>query len=324
MKEALFYKKISDLKVQCLLCPHFCLLASGEAGKCRARVNRNGVLYAENYGRTISVSLDPIEKKPLYHFYPGSEILSIGPNSCNLACDFCQNYQSSQLRTYTQEISPRSLLKICRQEESDLVAFTYTEPITWYEFIMDAAKELKQYNIKIVLVTNGFINQEPLAELLPHIDALNIDLKSINDLFYKKFCSASLTPVQNTIRDAFQKCHLEITNLLITNENDSDNDISELVDFVASVNADIPLHFSRYYPCYKMTNPPTPVERLEKAKAIAEKKLNYVYLGNIISNKDTKCPICKSVVIRRGFETSLNLADDSCPTCGSKIYGTFQ
>jgi len=323
MKEALYYKKFSDGKIQCLLCPHYCFLDKGETGKCRSRTNHDGTLYAENYGKTIALSLDPMEKKPLYHFYPGSAILSVGPNSCNFTCDFCQNYQSSQQGTYTREITSRSLLSYCHKEDCKFVAFTYTEPFTWFEFILDSAILLQKNNIKTVLVTNGYVNPEPLYELLPYIDAMNIDLKSINDIFYQKYCGGTIKPVLDTIRNSVNKCHLEITNLLITDENDSEGEINDLVDFVASVNPDIPLHFSRYYPCYKMTNPPTPVARLERAKAIALKKLNYVYLGNIITDRDTVCPKCRMKIIKRSYGALNNIHKNACPSCGHKIYGQF-
>ena len=323
MIEAKYYKKLNNDKVQCLLCPHYCFLSNGETGKCKGRINHKGILFAENYGKTIAHSLDPMEKKPLYHFYPGSSILSLGANSCNFSCDFCQNYQSSQQKTFTREISPGSLLAYCHQQDCKFVAFTYTEPITWFEFVLDSAQLLKKNDIKVVLVTNGFINPEPLNELLPYIDAMNIDLKSINDIFYQKYCGGYVKPVLDTIRTSVQKCHVELTNLVITDANDGAAEIRELVDFVASVNSDIPLHFSRYYPCYKMTNPPTTVENLENAKRIAEEKLHHVYLGNVLTNSDTLCPNCKAILIKRGYGVISKIVNNACPSCGYKIYGQF-
>jgi len=323
MKEALFYNKLEDHKVRCDLCPHNCIIAPEQIGICRARKNISGILYAINYGETITISIDPMEKKPLYHFHPGKSILSIGPNSCNFSCKFCQNYQSSQLKIPTKTINPPELVELCRSHNCNFVAFTYTEPTTWFEFILDASKLLKENNIKTVMVTNGFINQKPLSELLPYIDAMNIDLKAFDDKFYKTICNGSLQPVLETIKTASKQCHIEITNLIITDENDSEKQINDLVDFVEDVNPNIPLHFSRYYPTYKMENPPTSVSTLEMAKKIAEKKLNFVYLGNIVTERNTQCPNCDHLLIRRDYPLQNNIVDGKCPSCGHTIYGEF-
>ena len=323
MKEALFYSKIEDLKVRCDLCPHNCVISQGNIGICRARKNIEGVLYAINYGETITISIDPMEKKPLYHFHPGKNILSIGPNSCNLSCKFCQNYQSSQLKVHTTSITPDNLLKQCRSHNCDFVAFTYTEPTTWFEFILDSSKLLKENGIKIIMVTNGFINQEPLKELLPYIDAMNIDLKAFDEKFYKTICSSSLQPVLDTIKTVSLSCHIEITNLIITDENDSEKQIIDLVDFVANVNPNIPIHFSRYYPTYKMENPPTSVSKLEMAKEIAKKKLNFVYLGNILTDRSTYCPNCDQLLIHRDKPKQNYITNRKCPSCDHVIYGEF-
>jgi pyruvate formate lyase activating enzyme len=324
MHETRYYKKLNNFKVQCQLCPHFCVIDLEETGKCRSRQNIDGILYATNYGKTMSVSLDPMEKKPLYHFYPGLPILSLGPNSCNFSCIFCQNYTSSQQKVPTRNITPEEIVQICRKQNCNFVAFTYTEPFTWFEFILDAAKILQENQIKVVLVTNGFINQEPLEALLPYIDAMNIDLKSMDEDFYENICDGKLQPVLDTIRTASRFCHIEITNLLITNENDSTDNIVRLVDFVESVNPDIPLHFSRYYPTYKMTNPPTTMERLERAKEIAQKKLSFVYLGNINTDRSTICPNCSTKLISRDYYIETEIVNDKCPSCGTKIYGSFE
>ncbi|MCK5052557.1 MAG: AmmeMemoRadiSam system radical SAM enzyme [Candidatus Cloacimonetes bacterium] len=323
MKEALFYTQLEDQKVRCDLCPHNCVISPGKIGICRARKNIDGVLYAINYGETITISIDPMEKKPLYHYHPGKSILSIGPNSCNFSCKFCQNYQSSQLEVPTTTITPDKLVELCKSHNCGFVAFTYTEPTTWFEFILDSSKLLKENGIKTVMVTNGFINQEPLKELLPYIDAMNIDLKAFDEKFYKTICNGSLQPVLDTIITASNRCHIEITNLIITDENDSEKQINDLVDFVANINPDIPLHFSRYYPTYKMENPPTSVSKLEMAKEIAEKKLNFVYLGNIITERDTCCPNCNHLLIRRDYPMKIDIRNGKCPSCGHIIYGEF-
>lgn len=323
MKQAYYYKTLSDKKVQCLLCPHFCILPSGQEGKCRSRKNIEGSLFVLNYGKTMSLSIDPMEKKPLYHFYPGSPILSLGPNSCNFSCQFCQNYHSSQQKVPTRTIDPNEIVKLSRQQNCGFVAFTYTEPFTWFEFILDAAEILQNNNLKVILVTNGFINQEPLKKLLPFIDAMNIDLKSMEDNFYKDICGGKLEPVLETIKTSADQCHVEVTNLLITDENDSEENINKLVDFMASVNPEIPVHFSRYYPTYKMTNPATPLEKLEQAKKLASTKLSYVYLGNVMTDRNTYCPKCNTLLIEREYTIKSHILNGKCPSCGKQIYGFF-
>lgn len=323
MKEALFYSKLNNKQVRCNICPHNCIIDPDQTGICRSRKNTDGTLYAVNYGKTITVSIDPMEKKPLYHFYPGRQIISIGANSCNLSCKFCQNYQSSQQNVSTTQITPQKLLELCRTHSCKFVAFTYTEPATWYEFVLDSSKILQENSVKVVLVTNGFINKEPLEELLPYIDAMNIDLKSYDDKFYKDICNGSLEPVLETIRIASERCHLEVTNLLITNENDSYKQVTDLVDFIAGLDNNIPLHFSRYFPTYKMTNPPTPISTLEKAREIAEQQLNYVYLGNVKADRSTYCPSCNETILKREFPFSNNIQNGKCSNCGFKIYGKF-
>ncbi|OQX70933.1 MAG: AmmeMemoRadiSam system radical SAM enzyme [Candidatus Cloacimonas sp. 4484_275] len=324
MKKAKYYKKLRNNNVQCLLCPHYCVLAPQETAKCLSRKNIDGELWATNYAETVTVSIDPMEKKPLYHFFPGRNILSVGSNSCNFSCSFCQNYSISQFPVPTQKISPETLAQTCKKYKTDFVAFTYTEPITWFEFVLDTAKILHEQNIKTVFVTNGFINPEPLAELLPHIDAFNIDLKSMNDDFYRKFCDGRVQPVLQTIKTVAKFSHLEVTNLLITGENDSEKDIEQLVDFIAEINPNIPLHFSKYFPHFKMNNPPTSESTLYQAFRLAKEKLNYVYLGNILTDNDTRCPHCDAIIIKRGFRTEIKIENGKCKYCGMEIYGKFE
>lgn len=329
MKEALYYIKTdTDNIVQCLLCPNLCKIYDGMYGSCRSRKNVSGVLIATNYNRTVAFNLDPIEKKPLYHYYPGSQIVSIGANSCNLHCSFCQNYEISQKDVQTKVLSPEELLDILIREGQKRVAFTYTEPFTWFEYILDCGKLFSKYEIRIVLVTNGYINHEPLEELLPYIDAMNIDLKSMDESFYTNICAGKLQPVLDTIIASADNCHIEITNLLIPGHNDSTESVSKLVDFVASINNDIPLHFSRYFPRWKMTLPETPLESLLSAYTIAKQKLRYVYIGNTQPEgySDTRCPVCNNVLIsRRNFyNPNSNLRNGRCNNCGNVIYGRFE
>ncbi|MDN5354655.1 MAG: pyruvate formate lyase activating enzyme [Candidatus Cloacimonadota bacterium] len=323
MREAMFYKKLNGNKVQCELCPHFCVILPDEEGLCRSRKNYNGRLIAENYGRTVTISLDPIEKKPLFHYYPGKNILSLGPNSCNFACEFCQNYQISQQKVPTYRISSEYIIELCQKYDTDMVAFTYTEPFTWYEFIWDSAKILQENGIKIVMVTNGFVNPEPLKQLLPFIDAMNIDLKSMGKNFYTDICHGRRDPVLQTIKIAATSCHVEITNLIITNENDSDDAIEAVVNFLSEVDENIPIHFSKYFPHYKMSNGPTSDATLYNAYHIAKNKLNYVYLGNILSENETRCPNCGNLLVKRDFGIKSYLKDNHCPQCGQFIYGKF-
>ncbi len=305
MKEAMYYEKLKENKVRCNLCFHKCLLTTGKTGLCLGRKNIDGILYAVNYGKTTSLSMDdPIEKKPLYHFYPGSDILSIAPNGCNLKCPFCQNAEISQMEIPTREITPEELVSLCERYDLIGVAYTYSEPLIWYEFLLDAGTRVKKAGLKNVLVTNGIIEEEPLKKVLPLIDALNIDLKSIREDFYKKMVKGDLASVLRTINMAHRTCHIELTNLLITGVNDSDKDIESLVDWVYNLDASIPLHFSRYFPHYKMNNPPTSQERLEFSYRKAKEKLDYVYVGNIYipDTNNTYCPKCGNLLIERsGF-----------------------
>lgn len=323
MKEAEFYTQLENGKVNCVLCPHMCLLNDGDVGVCSGRQNINGKLYSLTYSQIISMALDPIEKKPLYHFYPGSQILSIGPNSCNLKCKFCQNWRISQQRIQTTYLSPRDLIREALDSRSFGIAYTYSEPFMWYEYIIDTCEFAKEHDLKTILVTNGTINPKPLENILPHIDAMNIDLKSMSEKFYKDYSEGFLKTVLNTIETSYQKCHIEITNLVIPTLNDSDSDFQSLVDFIANISPLIPLHFSRYHPDYQLELPPTPLERLERARQIALDKMKFVYIGNIMDEKanSTFCPNCGSMVIQRnGFYGFKILAKNGhCPDCGINL-----
>lgn len=270
--------------IRCQLCPHQCRLKDGQAGLCRVRVHQDGELIALNYGEVSSLALDPIEKKPLYHFYPGSMILSVGSWGCNLACSFCQNYSIAHQSPATRFMMPGELLDItvdCCAQGSIGLAFTYNEPVMWQEYIMDLAPLLQARGLKVVMVSNGFIENKPLQDLLPYIDAMNIDVKAFNDKFYQRFCKARLDKVKNTVEAALGQAHIEITTLLIPGENDNEAEIRALARWLASLDPNTVLHLSRYYPAYKMDLPPTPVHTLKKARDIAREYLNYVYLGNV-------------------------------------------
>jgi pyruvate formate lyase activating enzyme len=326
--EARHYEKLDGLKVRCRLCPHLCGIGDGAAGKCGVRENRGGTLLATSYGRTVTVHLDPIETKPLYHFMPGSTILSIGPNGCTLACDNCQNWHISQELAPTQYIAPEELPALAAREGSIGAAFTYTEPLLWFEYLLDALPLLRAKGLKSVLVTNGFLNEEPAREIAPLVDAFNVDLKGIRDEFYKDHCGGRVEPVKRFIEIAAAVSHVEVTNLVIPGLNDATEDFEDLVDWLAGVSVDIPLHFSRFFPQFRMNDrPPTPKETLERAFAIARKKLRYVYVGNIMidGTEDTRCAKCGAVVVRRtGYEARLLGADGNCPKCGTQVKGVWR
>jgi pyruvate formate lyase activating enzyme len=283
MKEALYYQK-EDNKVRCLLCPNDCLIADGKKGRCGVRVNKEGKLYSEIYNRVTSVALDPIEKKPLYHYHSGEYILSLGTKGCNFACPWCQNWAISQdSSTPTEEITADDVVRKAKELHSFGIAYTYNEPFIWFEFVLECCKIAKDNRLENVFVTNGYVNKEPLNEILPYTDAMNVDVKSIDEEFYRKYCLGKLAPVLENIKTAKKKkVHIEITNLVIPTLNDSKENFEKLADWVAdNAGMDTPLHFSRYFPCYKFSLPPTPISTLKLAKEIADKKLKYVYLGNI-------------------------------------------
>lgn len=320
MHKASFWDREADRKIRCRLCPHNCLIQEDQSGVCGMRKNLDGELAALTYGQIAALNVDPIEKKPLYHFHPGGQILSVGTYGCNFSCAFCQNWHLVDNLDKTVEMSPPKLLAKALSSDSLGVAFTYNEPLIWFEYLMDTAPLLKENGLAVVLVTNGFIEQDPLEQLLPYVDAMNIDLKSIHDDYYKRLCKGRLAPVKRTIELAVKTCHVEITNLLVTQENDSLNDIRKLVEYIASVDPQLPLHFSRYFPNRNLTNPPTPPEVLQSAYEIGREMLHYVYLGNFSSEKwsNTYCPQCNSLLIKRtGYRTEVvGLKGDKCKSCG--------
>lgn len=318
--EAAYYGKGENGAVRCELCPNFCSLPEGGTGACRLRVNRGGTLVAEGYGRVVSLAVDPIEKKPLYHFFPSKRILSIGPNGCNFHCGFCQNSSISQRSARTEEVTPEELAVLAARDGSIGVAYTYAEPFVWFEYVRDASRLVREGGMRNVLVTNGQVNEEPLRELLPSIDALNIDLKSMRPEFYREVCGGSLETVQRTIEIAAEVCHVELTNLVIPGYNDTDADFDRLIDWVRSINPSIPLHFSRYFPRYRFTAPETPRETLIRAYEKARARLRYVYLGNVpdAGFSDTRCHVCGNVLASRTFYIVRmpGIRDGVCTRCG--------
>lgn len=328
-REALYYEKKEQELAACRLCPKLCAIREGKAGFCRVRVNREGALYAANYGKVTSCGLDPIEKKPLYHFYPGSYILSFGTLGCNLRCGFCQNWSIAHGEDpKSLDLTPEQAVEMALQQgrrgyPNVGIAYTYSEPFMWYEFVLDTARLARETGLKNVLVTNGYVNETPLREILPYIDAINIDVKGFKDEFYRKNCAGRLEPVRRTVEIARQACHIEITTLLVTGLNDSTEEIAELAEWVASLDRDIPLHLSRYFPSFEFNLPPTPLQSLRRALDKAREKLSYVYAGNApeLGAVDTLCPQCGEVVISRaGYSArAIGMSGKDCRHCGKAI-----
>lgn len=280
-RTAQYWKSLSNGSVLCELCPHYCIIEPDETGKCRVRKNIKGTLKTLNYGKVISYAYDPIEKKPLRFFEPGTTIFSIGTFGCNLSCDFCQNHSLVNFDGPSDIIPDDIILRLAGERQSIGIAYTYNEPSIWFEYVLQVAKQIKTLGLKNVLVTNGFINPAPLEALLPYIDAMNIDLKGYTDGFYQTVCGGLLPPVLNTIKIAAKLTHVEVTTLLIDGLNSDPDEIEAMAAWLASVDVNIPLHLSRYFPNYKMSRPPTRLETMIASKQIAEKYLNRIWLGNV-------------------------------------------
>ncbi|MEW6660940.1 MAG: AmmeMemoRadiSam system radical SAM enzyme [Bacillota bacterium] len=329
MQKARYFEKTEGSHVKCLLCPHACRLGTGETGKCRVRTNLDGSLLTANYGLVTAIAMDPIEKKPLYHFFPGKEILSVGTFGCNLRCPFCQNWSIAHGTPPGRKITAEYLVSAAQAAQEDGscvgIAYTYSEPLVWYEFVKDTAVLAAAKGLKNVLVTNGMIQPAPLIELLENIDAMNIDIKGFAAQFYKKHLGGSLKTVLNTAKTASQGgCHVEITTLIVPGLNDRKEDIRGLTGWIAdNLGPDVPLHLSRYFPNYQMTADPTPLKVMEMARDLALEKLNYVYLGNthLPGARNTYCPSCKAKLIdRQGYRVVLaGLEGRTCRRCGYQM-----
>lgn len=322
--KARHFKALENQMVECQLCPNLCKIHSGHGGRCLSRRNIEGTLYAENYGKITSIAIDPIEKKPLYHFYPFKSILSIGTYGCNMDCQFCQNWHIAQEdHSNLPRVNMGELEDKGKSIKDNIgFAFTYNEPTVWFEFVYDMAKRSKEIGLKNVLVTNGFISREPLMELLPLIDAMNIDVKGFTGDFYKRICKALYDSVKETVEISAKKCHVEITSLIIPGENDTEDEFSNHVKWIADIDKNIPLHISRYFPNYKYSKPPTPIKTLQSLQEIAMKRLNYVYIGNVGNVNNTLCPKCRELVIDRG-EKRILLDGNLCPSCDYSIKVTI-
>jgi pyruvate formate lyase activating enzyme len=322
--------KVAGNKLECLLCPHYCKLASGKTGICGARKNTGNKIETLMYGVISGFSVDPVEKKPLYHFYPGKKILSVGSFGCNMSCDFCQNYGISQNvpEIRGRKMGPGELADKATATENNIgLAFTYNEPVIWFEFMRDSAEAVKDKGMLTVMVSNGYVNSEPLSEIIRFIDSYNIDLKAFNDTFYKKLTGSGIEPVKKALRQiAKAGKHLEVTTLIIDGQNDSEDEMAFQADWISGeLGRDTPLHLSRYFPMYKRNDPPTSQEKLRRLFEISAARLDYVYMGNTSSDtgQNTYCPGCgMCVTIRTGYTTNIqNLTGEGkCSGCGTLIY----
>ncbi len=335
MKEAYLYEKLEHERVRCFLCSHKCLIKDGAKGICGVRENRGGMLVSLVYGKVMAQHIDPIEKKPLFHFLPGSRSYSIATVGCNFKCSFCQNADISQMpndqdQIWGQDITPTEIVEEVLSSRSATIAYTYTEPTIYYELALDTARLAVTKGIKNIFVSNGYMTEECLTDIYPDLHGANIDLKSFEDKFYKEQCGAKLGPVLNTL-ETMKKMGvwLEVTTLLIPGLNDSAEELKGLAGFLADLDPDIPWHISRFHPTYRLTNvPPTPPEIIHRAKDIGyEAGLKYVYSGNIPGDKGEKtyCHECGELLIDRfGFNVRKNrLVSGRCPDCQANIPGVW-
>lgn len=331
MQEALFYTKLENQSLRCDLCPWNCVLKPGQTGNCIVRSNEKGMLVTHVFNKVAAFGIDPIEKKPLYHFYPGTSIFSIGEVGCNLHCSFCQNHRISQcfandFSGFYEISSPEIIDKAITTPQNIGIAYTYNEPFTFYEFMFETAKLAHANGLKNVVVSNGYINPEPLQKILPYIDAFNIDLKAFTGEFYRTQTKGKLEPVLEALKMiAKSTSHLEITNLVITGLNDDETEFENMVQWIAAeLGNEIPLHLSRYFPQYKLDVTATPSKKLEKLYALAKQYLQFVYLGNVndTERSSTFCPNCGKLIISRNhyFTNPVGINQDkTCKFCGTMI-----
>jgi pyruvate formate lyase activating enzyme len=320
--------------IQCELCPRRCTVSEGKRGLCRVRENRGGKYYSLVYGNPCAIHLDPIEKKPLFHVLPGSKSLSIATAGCNFACKFCQNWEISQAfpeDVYSYDVPPELAVKRAQEMGANSIAYTYVEPTIFYEYMLDVGTLAKEAGLLNVLHSNGFINPDPLERLCRVLDAANIDLKGFTQRFYHELCRGRLDPVLQTLKTLKREnVHLELTNLVIPTKNDDLSEVREMCRWVKEeLGADTPVHFSRFYPLYKLRKlPPTPISTLEKAREVALScGLEYVYIGNVLNHEawNTFCPQCRQIVIHRtGYMIrDLHVIEGTCEYCGKTIPGIW-
>lgn len=334
LREAMYYKKLPANRVVCRLCPRMCVLSPGQRGACKVRVNLGGRLRTLVYGRAVAVHIDPIEKKPIFHLLPGSGSFSIATAGCNLGCVFCQNWEISQAfpeNVRFQKLTPEQIVEKALKSGCRSIAYTYSEPTIFYEYMLDTAKLAREKGLKNIWVTSGYINPAPLRELCKYLDAANVDLKGFSDEFYVEYVSGRLAPVLETLKILKEEgVWFEITNLVIPGVNDDPALVRKMCEWIRdNLGTDYPLHFSRFFPKYKLlTKPATPVKTLENLKNIAEETgIKFVYLGNIPGrpSENTYCPGCGKLLIeRRGYVVRQNnISDGKCEFCGEPIPGVW-
>ena len=337
MKEAMLYHPLEEGKVQCSLCNHRCTISPSKRGICGVRENREGKLYTLVFGRAISMHVDPVEKKPLFHLFPGSQSFSMAAVGCNFRCLQCQNHEISQMprdeegRIEGSAVSPSKIVSLAKDYRCQSISYTYTEPTIYFEYAYETAILAKKEGIKNIFVTNGYMTEEALKTIYPYLDAANVDLKSFQEKFYKEICGAKLKPVLESLKIMRQMgVWVEITTLVIPSLNDSDKEFEEIAQFISSLGQEVPWHISAFYPTYKMLNPPrTPASSLHRAREIGMKAgLRYVYCGNIPGEEgeDTFCPQCKRRVIERvGFQVVRNdVVKGECRHCRAKMDGIWE
>jgi pyruvate formate lyase activating enzyme len=335
IKDAMLWSPLEGGKVACALCSHRCVIAPSKAGICAVRENREGKLVTLVYGEVIAAHVDPIEKKPLYHFYPGSKALSIATAGCNFRCAFCQNWEISQASRRKdggiggQTLSPQEIVREALAQDCRSISYTYTEPTIFFEYAYDTARLAKEAGLANNFVTNGYMTEEALTTIRPYLDAANVDLKAFQDETYKKVCGARLEPVLDSIR-RMRKLGIwvEVTTLVVPGLNDGAEELTGIARFIAGVDPDIPWHISRFHPDFEYTDtPPTPAKTLRLAAEIGKREgLSYIYIGNMPGeSEDTHCPTCGRVLIRRQgfFVAESRMTGTTCPFCASPIAGVF-
>ncbi len=335
IREAAYYEQLPGNRVRCLVCPRKCVVGDGQRGYCRVRENIGGRYYTIVYGRVCARHIDPIEKKPLFHFLPGTTAYSIATVGCNMACKFCQNWEISQEKPENvgaMNLPPGSIANEAKRWRAPTIAYTYTEPTVFYELMIDSAREGHTKGIRSVMISAGYINEEPLRELAAELDAIKVDLKAHSDDFYTDVCSTSLQPVLDTIvRVKESGTWLELVNLIIPTLNDDEEAVARLCKWVLeNVGDEVPIHFTRFYPTYRLKNlPPTPVGSVEKAREIAlDSGIKFPYVGNVPAGhpgESTYCPSCGEAVVKRvGYSVqSINIKDGRCAKCGTAIPGVW-
>lgn len=334
MKEALWYTPLEDGRLHCTLCPRDCKLGEGQTGFCFIRKNSGGKMVSLGYGHPAAMQVDPVEKKPLFHFYPGTRIFSMGTAGCNMGCFFCQNWDISKAKSdqvHSVELSPSDVCVNAIRHRCPSIAFTYNEPTIWGEYVIDISKRAHDVGLKTVMVTNGYISKQPFYDIYQHIDGANVDLKAFTETFYSKITLSHLEPVMDTLKRLKRDTNVwfEITNLMIPSLNDDPGEVRKLSDWVLeNLGPDVPVHFTAFHPDFKLTDKPrTPQETLETAREIAlEAGLNFVYVGNVFSDSaNTSCPGCGELLIRRSWHDIKKYrisATGKC-RCGEKIPGFF-